>query len=62
MNKTIRPNITANHKVEALIINVDATAVSFNMPLLTRIKLRDPSVTPIPPGNIEIAPAIVENE
>ena len=54
------PTSTANQRVAARIINVEATDTSIVAnPFSTRRKVRDPSVTPSPPGSIVIAPTIV---
>lgn len=53
---------TANQSVANLIIMVIATAISFGILFKIRRPVILPSVSPSPPGSIEIAPAIVENE
>ena len=54
------PAKTANHNVTALTINVAAVESFSESPIFIDIKVKDPSVMPNPPGNIDTAPTIVE--
>jgi hypothetical protein len=55
------PTKTENQSVTILTIKVDATARSFGKLFLINMNVRDPSVTPKPPGSIVMAPTMVEN-
>ncbi len=56
----IIPIKTANHNVAILIMNVEATEMSFGIFNKINKPVIDASVAPNPPGNIAIEPIRVE--
>jgi len=53
------PTSTANQSVTTRTIKVVVTAMLFAVPFLIKRNVKEPSVTPNPPGSIETAPIIV---
>jgi hypothetical protein len=58
----INPTITAYHNVKNLTITATTKAVENSNPCNAMSPAKLPSVTPIPPGDIEIAPKITDME